>query len=112
MSGSTTNTFLTLASARKAGRDRVARLARDALAQRDADVEIAAARGGGVDRDRLAHRDFERAPDHHLGAHRASSTAVSVRLMARPPMVAVWNSASRRRVIAVRWNTGFFFTAP
>ena len=23
-----------------------------------------------------------------------------------PPMVAVWNSASRRRVMAVRWNTG------
>ena len=40
----------------------------------------------------------------------AQSCAVSVRASAGPPMVAVWNTASRRRVIAVRWNTGLRFT--
>ena len=71
MSGSTTNTFLILASDAKARGDRVARLARHALTQRDAHVEHAAARCGGTDAERLAHRAFERAPDHHFGAQRA-----------------------------------------
>jgi hypothetical protein len=43
---------------------------------------------------------------------KAASWAVSVRLMVAPPMVRVWNSASRRRVTAVTWNTGLVFTPP
>ncbi|MEK9662786.1 MAG: hypothetical protein VW644_13840 [Alphaproteobacteria bacterium] len=39
-------------------------------------------------------------------------TAVSVRSILGPEMVDVWNRASRRMVIAVRWNTGFFFMTP
>jgi hypothetical protein len=42
----------------------------------------------------------------------ALSCAVSVRLMALPPMLIDWNSASLRLVIAVRWNTGLRLTAP
>ena len=40
------------------------------------------------------------------------SCEVSVQLRRLPPMVTVWNSASVRRVIAVRWNTGLFFRMP
>ncbi len=112
MSGSTTNTFLTLASAPKHGGDGVARLARHALAQRDAHVEHAAARRGGADADRLAHGDFERAPDHHFGAQRPKAAPCRCAPWCLPPMVEVWNSASVRRVIAVRWNTGLRLTAP
>ena len=42
----------------------------------------------------------------------AASCAVSVRSSCQPPMVTVWNRASRRRVIAVRWNTGLFLRLP
>src|SRR5260221_8860209 len=42
----------------------------------------------------------------------AFSCAVSVRPRFLPPIVAVLKSASRRRVTAVRWNTGFCFTPP
>ena len=42
----------------------------------------------------------------------APSCAVSVRPSRLPPMVTVWNSASLRRVIAVRWNTGLRFSSP
>ena len=62
--------------ARHAGRDGVARLAGHALAQRDADIEIAAARRRRIDRDRLAHRELERLPDHDLGAHRGEHRGV------------------------------------
>ena len=58
------------------GRDRVARFARDALAHRDAHVVDAAARRRRIDRDRLAHRGLERAPDQHLGAQRAELRGV------------------------------------
>ena len=40
------------------------------------------------------------------------SCAVSVRTSYLPPMVEVWNSASLRCVIAVRWNTGLRLTTP
>ena len=40
------------------------------------------------------------------------SCAVSVRPRCLPPMVTVWNNASLRCVIAVRWNTGLRFTTP
>ena len=42
----------------------------------------------------------------------AHSCAVSVQSRRRPPMVIVWNSASLRMVMAVRWNTGFVFMCP
>ena len=38
--------------------------------------------------------------------------AVSVRSIWRPPMVTVWNSASPRRAIASRWNTGLDLSTP
>ena len=47
-----------------------------------------------------------------IAVRSAESWAVSVRPSVLPPMVEVWNSASKRCVIAVRWNTGFFFTTP
>ena len=44
-----------------------------------------------------------------VGSHPADfMAAVSM----TPPMVTVWNSASLRWVIAVRWNTGLRFTTP
>jgi hypothetical protein len=42
----------------------------------------------------------------------APSCAVSVKVSRAPPMVTVWNSASRRLVMAVRWNTGLLFSRP
>ena len=58
------------------GRDRIARFARYALADGDAHVIDTAGGGRGVDRDRLAHRAFERAPDQHLGAQRTELRSV------------------------------------
>ncbi len=60
----------------EAGGDRVARLARDALAQRHPEVEHAAARRRGVNGNGLAHRGLERAPDHDLGAQRVEQRGI------------------------------------
>ena len=63
-------------------------------------------------RDRLAHRGDERRPRRPTSVFTVVSCAVSVRPRCLPPMVTVWNSASLRCVIAVRWNTGLRFTTP
>src|ERR1700674_3751672 len=50
------------------GGDGIAGFAGNALAQRHPDVKHAAPRGRRIDRNRLAHRRLECAPDHDLGA--------------------------------------------
>ena len=63
----------------EAGGDGVARLARHALADGHPHVEHAAARRRRIDGERLAHRDFERAPDHHFGAQGRELRGVGAR---------------------------------
>ena len=78
-SGSTDEHVLDVDQRAEAGGDRVARLAGNALAQRHAQVEHAAAGGGGMHGERLAHRGFERAPDHDLGAQRVEQRGIGAR---------------------------------
>ena len=111
MSGSTTKTFFTLARQPNTAAIAFCASPGTRCLSLDAHVVVAAAGRGRIDAARFAHGGLQRAPDDHFGAQRAELRGVGV-ARRLPLMLAVWNSASRRCVIAVRWKTGLFFTPP
>ncbi len=82
--------------------DGIARLARHTLAQRDP-LTLYMPPDDAVQQTATGSRTADCSAFHTAASVFAEpSCEVSVRLMLLPPMVTVWNSASLRRVIAVR----------
>ena len=103
MSGSTTNTFLTLACEPNAAAIALAPRRERASAWRCARCRRRRSQAG-IDRDGLADR-VSSARQISTSVRNAASWAVSVRLWGAADRE-VWNSASVRRVMAVTWKIG------
>src|SRR5262249_4741592 len=92
--------------------DGVAGLARYALAHGDAHVVHAAGRGRGPSPGAGCGTGVGGARRNGPRGRGGGGAGGGGRLGGPPPMVSVWNSASRRRVMGVTWKIGLVLTPP